>query len=236
MFQLFNNTGQPASAALIKMCGFTRVQDIECAIENNVNAVGFVFYPKSQRYIDLEQAKILTQNVPENIQVTGLFVNANTETIANICEKIRIDLLQFHGDLNIETPEWCRECAGLVNKHYIKAVGIHNNSSTDFISTTYDKYMGNNAQGILLDTKTSGYGGSGVSFNWDIIPKYLLADNKSRIILSGGINLNNLLQALALQPYAVDLSSAVENGINGIKDTDKIKQIMHLIKSQNNNE
>ena len=229
---IFNNIQNQNKHTLIKMCGFTCVQDLQAAINNNVDAIGLVFYSKSKRYVSIEQAKILTSNIPKHIQIVGLFVNETIDNIVNICEQVNIDILQLHGDMSYETPDWCKKCSQIIKKPYIKAIGIDNNCDEEFILTSYTKYSKHNASGILLDTKTSSYGGSGKTFNWNIIPKSLLNKLDIPIIISGGINADNLLDVLNLQPYAIDLSSAIENNIKGIKDAYKIKRIMQIIKSK----
>jgi phosphoribosylanthranilate isomerase len=152
-------------------------------------------------------------------------------------------MFQFHGDIEYETPEYCKNIGKILNKPYIKAIGvkagIDKSTNSDFIRDVYNKYINyennNLFSGLLLDTKTSTYGGSGQSFDWEIIPKELLIKRDIPIIISGGINLDNLDLALSLNPYAVDLSSAIENDIKGIKDENKIKQIMQIIKNKRQN-
>ncbi len=229
----------PLNLPRIKMCGFTRTEDINAAVNLGVHAIGLVFYEPSPRYVNWEQAKQLVQNIPTHVQIVGLFVNESLSYIQNICKHIRIDLLQFHGDTHIETPKYCKLCSQALNKPYIKAIGISDikdiSNNAEYINSMYQNYTQYNACGILLDCKTAAYGGSGKTFNWSIIPPHLLQQRERPIIVSGGINANNITQLINLKPYAIDLSSGIEyetldgSIIKGQKCQKKMQHIMLML-------
>ncbi len=210
----------------IKMCGFTREEDIKIAVNLNIDAIGLVFYPKSKRYVNTDLAKNLIAHIPQHIQIVGLFVNENIDAMASICQQIRIDLLQLHGDNNYENRTYCQQLHEQINKPYIKAIAIDNKINLTQLQQQY-----NHSHGFLLDNPCISYGGSGNSFNWQVITPAQWQQRKTPLILSGGINIDNIEQALALKPYAIDLSSGIEISPNhkGIKDAQKMQTIIGKI-------
>lgn len=187
----------------IKICGFTRVDQLLQATHLGVDAVGLVFYPPSPRNVGIEQAQALCRTVPPFVSVVGLFVDAPAEQVREILQQVPLTLLQFHGD---ETPAYCQQF-GLP---YIKAVRVKPGLdllqyATDFAS----------ARGLLLDAYVAGVpGGTGESFDWTLIP----ADLPLPVVLSGGLAPENVAEAISrVHPWAVDVSSGVEQG-KGNKD------------------
>ncbi|WP_339044873.1 phosphoribosylanthranilate isomerase [Candidatus Zinderia endosymbiont of Aphrophora alni] len=208
----------------IKICGLTKLKDIKNISLFGINAMGFVFFKQSPRYINPIKASNLIKYVsPFTIKV-GLFVNQNLENIKYVLKYVQLSLLQFHGD---ETPEECSKIAFLTKLPFIKAIRIKKNT-TSIELLNYEKKFTNSSiffKGLLLDTFNKNYGGSGKTFNWDIIPNEI----KSKIILSGGININNISKAIKkIKPYAIDISSGVEKK-KGIKDIKKIKLLIKKI-------
>jgi phosphoribosylanthranilate isomerase len=241
--QVFNNIKNIPNKVLIKYCGFTREQDIEYAVDLGVDAIGLVFYRHSQRFVDIKLAQKLTALIPTHIQIVGLFVNEIAENIKQVCNNVRIDLLQLHGDKNIETSQYCTHIKKITNIDYIKAFAIDETSlkmPENYLDNLAHKYT--DALGFLLDKKTPLYGGSGSSFVWNSIPKKIwqYRNPKQPYVLSGGINAHNIQQALLLKPYAIDLSSAIEFKLNiedekqqnskGIKSRDKMLELMNLFR------
>jgi phosphoribosylanthranilate isomerase len=231
----------------VKMCGFTRVEDVQNAVKYGVHAIGLVFYAPSPRYVSIEQAQKLVKHIPAHIQIVALFVNESLENMQLICQNMRIDLLQFHGDMHIETPEYCALCSQALNKPYIKAIGINvtnidankiyvkkDAEIENYIYEMHQIYTQHKASGILLDYKTSSYGGSGQAFNWHIIPKELLQERMHPVIISGGVHLQNIAQLILLKPYAIDLSSGIESTtfdgqlLKGQKCAKKMQEILHI--------
>lgn len=198
----------------VKICGITRLEDALQAVLAGTDALGFVFHKKSPRYLSPEKAASIIRELPPFVQTVGLFVNSEADFVNDISDLCRLDLVQLHGD---ESPEYC----DLIRRRVIKAFRIKDISSLD----TVRNYR---VAGILLDAYSPhAYGGTGFSFNWDF------AGNVSEygpIILAGGLNPDNVEEAVAkVCPYAVDVSSGVEVS-PGIKDPEKVSEFIRISK------
>jgi phosphoribosylanthranilate isomerase len=198
----------------VKICGITSPEDALHVVNAGADAIGLVFYAPSPRAVTLQHAKAIATAVPAFVTVVGLFVNAEKSEIEKIVAEVGIDLIQFHGD---ESAEFCRQ----FNRPYIKAVRVK--ADTNLIQYADDFF---DAKALLLDAYAEGVpGGTGQSFDWDLIPKHL----PKPMILAGGLNAENVAQAIkAVQPYAVDVSGGVEIG-KGVKDAQKIQQFMQQV-------
>ena len=199
----------------IKICGITRVEDALAAAHSGVDALGLVFYDKSPRYVSLEQAARLAAAIPPFVTLVGLFVNASTEAVQKILQQIPLDVLQFHGE---EEPKFCAQ----FNRPYLKAVRVKYGVDLVQCAARYE-----DAQGLLLDAFIEGtHGGTGVSFDWALIPHNLSLP----VILSGGLHVSNVADAIKqVRPWAVDVSSGVE-AAKGIKDAAKIAAFINEVK------
>lgn len=199
----------------VKICGITRSEDAQAAIRHGADAIGFVFWPQSSRYIDPEAAAEITALIPPFVAAVGVYVDPDAAWIEKTSRIARLSLLQFHGD---ETPEFCDQ----FSLPYIKAVRVK--EGTDLLQYA-ERYR--NSRGLLLDAYSADMpGGTGHTFDWELIPRNL----SMPLILSGGLNSNNV--ALAIQqakPWAVDVSSGVESA-KGIKDERKIFAFMQGVK------
>jgi phosphoribosylanthranilate isomerase len=200
----------------IKICGITREQDLRAVAHSGADAIGLVFYEKSPRHVDLQQATKLAGHVPPFVTVVGLFVNPSAEYVCEVLAKVSLDVLQFHGE---EPPEFCQQ----FGKPYLKAIRVK--PGVDLIQCA-SRYA--SAQGLLLDAFVEGtQGGTGEAFDWGLIPRNL----DLPVILSGGLHAGNVASAIEqVRPYAVDVSSGVEAS-KGIKDAAKI---VAFIKEVNN--
>ena len=198
----------------IKICGLTRAEDIASVVHRGANAIGFVFYEKSPRYVTKQKAIELANLVPPFVSIVGLFVNAEPDFVNEILESVPLDLLQFHGD---ESPEYCRQ----FNRPYIKAIRVK--AGVDLIQCASEF---NGAKGLLLDAHVDGIpGGTGATFDWTLIPEALSLP----VILSGGLDAQNVSPAIEqVSPYAVDVSSGVEVN-KGIKDAEKITAFINEV-------
>jgi len=198
----------------IKICGITLIEDAILASKLGAWAVGFVFVKSSPRYIEPEKASKIINNLPENLEKVGVFVNSSAEEIKNIRKLTGITKIQLHGD---ETAEFCSELSEL-NIPVIKALRIKNENDLNVISQYEGKVFA-----VLLDAHSdTEYGGTGKSFDWNILLK--AKSYNIPIILAGGINSSNIEEALKLKPYAIDISSGVEKN-KGIKDHQKMTEI-----------
>ena len=191
----------------IKICGITRVEDMMDAAHNGADALGLVFYDKSPRHVNAQQAAQIADAIPPFVSLVGLFVNASAAEVLEVMQTVPLDVLQFHGE---EEPEFCAQ----FGRPYLKAVRVK--AGINLVQYAA-RFAG--AQGLLLDTFVEGaHGGTGASFDWALIPN----DLPLPVILSGGLNAGNVAEAIAqVRPYAVDVSSGVEAS-KGIKDAAKI--------------
>ncbi|GAB4418832.1 MAG: phosphoribosylanthranilate isomerase [Sideroxydans sp.] len=199
----------------IKICGITRAEDLLAASRYGADAIGLVFYERSPRHVTLAQAFHLTRMTPPFINRVGLFVNPTPQEVEAVLHHLPLDTLQFHGE---EPPEFCA-CFGLP---YLKAIRVK--AGVDLLECAA-RYA--DAQGLLLDAFVEGtQGGTGATFDWDLIP----SDLPLPVILSGGLHSGNVAQAIKrVRPYAVDVSSGVESG-KGIKDAAKIAAFINEVK------
>jgi phosphoribosylanthranilate isomerase len=190
----------------IKICGITSVADGVAAAEAGTDAVGFVFYPKSPRYIEPARAAEIVAALPPFVTTVGLFVNAAPEFVNEILAIAPLNLLQFHGD---ESETYCRQ----FDRPYIRAARVRPELDLIQYAASFSS-----AQAILLDAYVEGYGGGGHAFDWNLIP----AELARPIVLSGGLTVANVAEAVRrVRPAAVDVSSGVEIS-KGVKDHAKI--------------
>ena len=198
----------------IKVCGLTRVEDVQAAVAAGVDAVGLVFYPDSPRHVTIAQAAELCRHVPPFVTIVGLFVNASRAEVHRAIEAVPLNLLQFHGD---ETADQC-EGFGVP---YLKAARVR--PGVDLLEFAAQFAS---ARALLLDTWTPAYGGSGESFDWSLVP----TSCPLPVILSGGLTPDNVADAIRqVRPVAVDVSSGVESA-KGIKDAAKIRAFVSAVR------
>ncbi len=198
----------------VKICGITNIADAMAAVDAGADALGFVFYDKSPRFVNpLAVAQIIAR-LPPFIQTVGLFVNEEPEKINWTADYCGLDLVQLHGD---ESPEDCTE----VNRRVIKAFRVKNIISIEPLK----KFT---VAGYLLDAwSPDAYGGTGRTFNWEVAAA---ARQYGSIILAGGLTPENLAEALLqVQPYALDVSSGVES-TPGRKDHEKMREFIRRAK------
>lgn len=198
----------------IKICGLTRAEDVQAAVAAGVDAIGLVFYPDSPRHVSIEQAAALCRHVPPFVTIVGLFVNASRAEVHRVVEAVPLNLLQFHGD---ETVDQC-EGFGLP---YLRVARVRPGVDLLEFASQYPS-----ARALLLDTWTPAYGGSGESFDWSLVPTACPLP----VILSGGLNPDNVANAIRqVRPAAVDVSSGVESA-KGIKDAAKIRAFVSAVR------
>jgi phosphoribosylanthranilate isomerase len=209
----------------IKICGLTREADVDAVVEAGADAVGFVLYPQSPRYVSPERAAALAARLPAFVTPVLLFVNASPTFIVESIEAVPQALLQFHGD---ESPEDCL-AAG---RPFLRAARIPTGpagAAFDLLKYAQDFAA---AQAILLDAHVDGYGGGGQSFDWTAFPwSHPLLNAGSRLVLSGGLDAANAIDGISrVRPWAVDVSSGVEVS-KGIKDPEKIHRFVAAVRA-----
>lgn len=200
----------------VKVCGITRVEDALAAVQEGADAIGFVFWSESARFVSPIKAREIVSKLPPFVSVVGVYVDPSPEWVEETSITAGLNLLQFHGE---ESPEFC----GQFMLPYIKALRVRAGMDLIQYGTLYP-----NAKGFLLDAYMAGIpGGTGQVFDWNLIPK----DFPLPLILSGGLNPDNVANAIKqIRPWAVDVSSGVEIA-KGIKDLNKISAFMQGVKN-----
>ena len=200
----------------IKICGLTDPENSKQIASLDIHAIGLVFFNESPRAVSIEQANEIIQEIPPFINKVGLFVNANSNFVDQVLNSVNIDTIQFHGD---ESSSDCSQ----FQMPFIKAIRMR--EGTNLLSQAEEF---SSASGLLLDSfEEDSYGGTGKSFDWNLIKNNL----DLPIILAGGLNKDNVISAIEkTQPYAIDISSGVETE-KGIKDIEKTKEIIEIVKS-----
>lgn len=199
----------------IKICGLTREEDVIAAVEAGADALGFVFYPPSPRYVSPERAAQLIKLLPPFVSAVGLFVNASEAEIAQTLHTAPLNLLQFHGD---EPPEACKRW----DRPWLRAARVRPGLDLVQYAASYE-----GAQALLLDAFVEGYGGGGHTFDWRLIPEGISLP----LVLSGGLNPDNVEAAIRqVRPVAVDVSSGVE-AAKGIKDHARIAAFVAAVRA-----
>jgi len=203
------------SRTRIKICGLTREADVDAAVAAGADAIGFVFYPPSPRFVTPQRAAELARRLPPFVSAVGLFVNAPATDIEATLAAVPLHLLQFHGD---EGEAQCRR----YRRPYLKAARVTAGLDLVQYAASYPT-----AQAILLDALVEGFGGGGKTFDWSLIPAGLGV----RVVLSGGLDAGNVGEAIRrVRPAAVDVSSGVE-AAKGIKDAVKIAAFVAAVRA-----
>jgi phosphoribosylanthranilate isomerase len=210
----------------IKICGLTRESDVDAAVQMGVQAVGFVVWPHSPRAISAARAAELARRLPAFVSPVLLFVNPSESEVRQACDLVPGAWLQFHGD---ETPEFCAQWAQTMGRRWIRAARIPQDPKAGFDLVKYAQDH-SQADALLLDTLVSGYGGSGQSFNWSLLPPSVNA----HLVLSGGLTPANVADGLRAlrgrgRSLSVDVSSGVESA-KGIKDPHKMLAFVQAVR------
>ncbi len=200
----------------IKICGMTNVEDALLATELGADAVGFILYSKSPRYIQAAEAAKIAKCLPEHVLKFCVTVGACLEEVAEIEKVWCPDVWQLHGQ---ESPELV---AAMAPRRCVKALGLPWSAVYEPASYAVDMF--------LLDKASAAYGGTGEIFDWNLALDLKKVLNRS-IILSGGLRPNNVVEALRkVQPYGVDVCSGVEASA-GKKDVGKLKEFINLCRN-----
>ena len=210
----------------IKICGLTREQDVDAAVAAGADAVGFVMYAKSPRFVTVERAAELARRLPPFVTPVLLFVDEAPARVIGACESIPGATVQFHGD---ETPAQCLASTGAGRYPFMRVARIPlDGQPFDLLKFASDFAK---AQAILLDAHVEGYGGAGKTFNWSLLPPSV----DCHLVLSGGLTPANVIDGITqvrprCKSLAVDVSSGVEVS-RGIKDAEKINQFVAAVRA-----
>jgi len=197
----------------VKICGLKEVQHVQAAVQAGADAIGFVF-AASKRQVSIEQAQQLAKHVPEGVLKIGVFVNPTPEELRATVSNVPLDYVKYHGD---ETPDF------IVQQGYpsIKALSVRCATDVQAAANYAVDYY-------LFDAPGTDYkGGSGHTFDWTLLETAGIP--REKLILAGGLKIENIHEALALvSPCMVDVSSGVET--EGSKDTEKIAAFLQAVK------
>jgi len=197
----------------VKICGITRLEDALAASELGADAVGFVFYEKSPRYIEPAKAAAIIRQLPPFVSAVGLFVNPSQNFIGRVLQTVPLGVIQLHGD---ETPEFCAS----QRRRVLKA--IHVSCADDLKQAAAFQCP------VLLDAKAPAgvYGGTGTTFDWSLLRDF---EHHYPVSLAGGLNIDNIAEAMAVRAwFALDVSSGVEQS-PGIKDAEKMRAFVNTV-------
>ena len=213
----------------IKLCGLSTPDDVAVAVDAGADAIGLVFYPPSPRHVSAGRAAELLSGLPPYVTAVGLFVNATLAEVQAVLAQAPITMLQFHGD---ETPAQCREIAQAVGRPFMRALRVKpETTAADLLEFASDyRASGPLFAGLLLDTWSDAYGGTGKAFDWSLVP----ADIAHQAVLSGGLNAQNVTDAVRrLRPHAVDVSSGIEAS-KGVKDHALMRAFVSAVRAADN--
>ena len=200
----------------VKICGISNIEILKTLISLDLDFIGFIFYSKSPRYIDTKFLQSIEDIDFKNSRPVCVYVNADEDYIYETSSYFNNPILQFHGD---EENNFC-ESFGL---DYWKAIRVKDKEDLETIS------LYNSAQAILLENHKEGsYGGTGESFNWTILKD--IENDDQNFVLSGGINSQNVDNALKTNSWCLDLNSGVESQ-EGIKNIELVKDILKTIET-----
>ncbi|MBC7682091.1 MAG: phosphoribosylanthranilate isomerase [Ferruginibacter sp.] len=211
----------------IKICGLTREQDVDAAVAAGADAVGFVLYAPSPRYVTPQRAAELAKRLPPFVTPVLLFVNESAINVIVACAYVPCAIPQFHGE---ESPADCWAASANGTRPYLRAarIPLDDNQPFDLLKFASDYAT---AQAILLDAHVEGFGGGGKTFNWSRLPLSV----SSHLVLSGGLTPANVTDGiLQVRPRALSLSVDVSSGVEiskGIKDAAKIHQFVAAVRA-----
>ncbi|MFW5769918.1 MAG: phosphoribosylanthranilate isomerase [Spirochaetota bacterium] len=202
----------------VKFCGFTRQHDLEYAASLGIQAAGFIFYPKSKRYITPAKAAELSRLIQgTGIIKTGVFVDTTPDDILHVMEKARLDCAQVYSE---EAASRLSPQCTVILAHRIR------------LESDIPRHIPEGIPYLLLDTwSSSSMGGTGTAFDWTMLKRHTIP---SRTIMAGGINAESIGPLLEKYiPYGIDVSSGIEER-PGIKSKEKMKRLMTIAKEAKN--
>lgn len=199
----------------VKICGLTRPEDVDAAVAAGADALGFVFTPRSKRFLGTGEARALVERVPAFVSRVGLFMDQDAAEVERVLEAVPLSLLQFHGS---ESRDFCVRF-GLP---YVKALAAAAPGEAGLAGAYHD------AAALLLDSHEPGApGGTGRTLDWNALPAF-----DRPVVLAGGLAPDNVARAVAaVRPWAVDVSSGVEDA-PGVKNAEKMIEFINEAKRE----
>jgi phosphoribosylanthranilate isomerase len=206
--------------ARAKLCGITNIDDARMCVEAGAWALGMIFWPNTPRRCEVEEAERIGAELRRQVELAGVFVNAELDEVAEIADVCNLSLIQLHGE---EGPAYCSEIARRTGARIIKAVRAKDKASVRALLAYRDR-----VDFHMVDAYRPGMrGGTGETFSWDLLAE--LRDSSHPLILSGGLTPDNVADAIAsVHPFAVDTASGTE-AEPGRKDPAKVTAFMRAV-------
>ncbi|MGI2235215.1 phosphoribosylanthranilate isomerase [Staphylococcus cohnii] len=207
----------------LKFCGFKTIEDVYKAKDLDIDAIGFIHYPKSKRYVDIDKIETFANIIPEDKDKVVIVVNPDYQTISNLIDNTNITTIQLHGLENLEIIHFIRQ-----KKDNIKIIKALPAKNTNTLVKHIQYYKGFVDQ-FIIDTPSISYGGTGQSYDWEILKDIKDVD----FLIAGGMNYKNIqsVSKLNLNHNGYDIASGIET--NGVKDSEKMQAIIELVKGVN---
>ncbi len=202
----------------LKICGVTTIKDALDLVELGVDAIGINFYPKSKRYITPQDAKPFLEQINGKIERIGVFVDADITLVKQLITDDLIVVAQLHGN---EDDDYCQELADS-GMEFISVIRIEANDTQINIPSIIGK-------SVLLDTHVAGYGGAGQSFDWNLANDFIKQHPEYKVIIAGGITVENVTEAISINPHMIDVASGAETS-PGIKNLTKVRTMLNFQK------
>ncbi len=201
----------------VKICGITRVEDAEVAVALGADAVGFVFWPRSRRFIEPAAARRITRELRGRALAVGVFVNESVERVNVVADHVGLTAVQLHGD---EPLEYCAR----IDRPVIKAVAVEQRVDEERLAAVPSDAL------LLLDAADAErHGGTGQQVNWHVAAAI---SRRRPSVLAGGLSVGNVCEAIAtVRPFGVDVSTGVES-TPGIKDPLKLQAFLAAVRNR----
>lgn len=207
----------------LKFCGFRTLADVNKAKDLNIDAMGFIHFPKSKRYVDIPTIKQLTEVIPDDKEKVVIVVNPDYDTITNLITQTQISTIQLHGNEPLETVHFIKK-----SNPNIKVIKALPATDQQTLTTAIDYYK-DNVDMFIIDTPSKSYGGTGKVYDWEMLKKL----NDVNYLIAGGMNYDNIqaVTSLDLEHQGYDIASGIET--NNEKDMEKMAAIIKLVKGAN---
>ncbi|MEB8175329.1 phosphoribosylanthranilate isomerase [Staphylococcus xylosus] len=209
----------------LKFCGFRQLSDVKKAKDLDIDAMGFIHFPKSKRFVDIQKIRQFTDVIPDDKEKVVILVNPDYDVIDNLIEETGITSMQLHGEEPLSTISYIRQKSKDIK--IIKALPAKDSESL-LTAIEYYKHV---VDQFIIDTPSQNYGGTGKVYDWEI----LKVVNDIDYLLAGGINYENIqkIEKLSLQHSGYDIASGIETNNDKDKDKCKMQSIIELVKGAN---
>lgn len=209
----------------LKFCGFKTLDDVEKAKNLNIDAIGFIHYPKSKRFVDVQTINQFTKCLPDDKEKVVIVVNPSKTTISDLITHTGITTIQLHGDETLATINYIKQIAPQLK--IIKALPAKDLATLQQSIIHYQQSV----DLFIIDTPSEDFGGTGKVYDWSILKSF----SDVEFLIAGGINLENIkkIEQLNLNHVGYDIASGIET--DGVKDSEKMYEIIEYVKGVQQN-